>query len=116
MLILWCFLRLGHGTCTDFETKAPFNQTATEAQLTFAKIFVPPIAARLNADLAPTVLSIAETIQIMELCPFNTVASPEGAISPFCNLFTSDEWNSYNYYSTLGKYFRYQNLHVLVYR
>ena len=102
------FLRLGHGTCTNFESSAPYNQTAIEAQLKFANVFVPPIAARLNADLAPTVLSIAEVIQLMELCPFSTVANPGGAVSPFCSLFTTDEWHSYDYYSTLGKYFLYQ--------
>lgn len=114
ILILWPYLRLGHGTCTDFESTAPFNQTAIEAQLIFAKIFVPKIAARLNADLAPVVLSIAETIQIMDLCPFSTVASPEGAVSPFCSLFTTDEWHSYNYYSTLGKYSRYRESFTLM--
>lgn len=72
--------------------------------MTFAKVFVPPIAARINADLAPTVLSISEVIQLMELCPFSTVADPEGRVSPFCGLFTTDEWHSYNYYSTLGQY------------
>lgn len=43
----------------------------------------------------------------MDLCPFNTVASPIGAISPFCNLFSRDEWRQYDYYQTLGKYYGY---------
>jgi len=44
---------------------------------------------------------------MMDLCPFNTVASPTGEISPFCSLFTESEWHSYNYYQTLGKYYGY---------
>lgn len=48
-----------------------------------------------------------ETIFIMDLCPFNTVASPTGAISPFCTLFTRAEWRQYDYYQSLGKYYGY---------
>lgn len=43
----------------------------------------------------------------MDLCPFNTVASPTGDISPFCDLFTASEWQQYDYYQTLGKYYGY---------
>lgn len=43
----------------------------------------------------------------MDLCPFNTVANPDGAVSPFCDLFTADEWRQYGYYQTLGKYYGY---------
>lgn len=101
------YTSLNHGLCTDFETKPPYNTIASAAQKNFASIFLPPITARLNADLAPVVLSATETIYIMDLCPFNTVASPIGAISPFCNLFSRDEWRQYDYYQTLGKYYGY---------
>lgn len=43
----------------------------------------------------------------MDLCPFNTVASPTGAISPFCSLFSQGEWRQYNHYQSLGKYYGY---------
>ena len=43
----------------------------------------------------------------MDLCPFNTVADPASAISPFCVLFSSDEWHAYNYYEALDKYYGY---------
>ena len=42
---------------------------------------------------------------IMDLCPFETVASPTDHFSPFCNLFTQEEWQQYDYYETLGKYY-----------
>lgn len=102
MLILPNCLRLDPITCTAFRTKAPYNETQIEAQNKFANVFVPPIAARLNKALAPTVLNIVETIYIMDLCPFDTVADPKGAISPFCHLFTQNEWHQYSYYQTLG--------------
>lgn len=42
----------------------------------------------------------------MDLCPFETVASAGGdTISPFCALFTASEWDYYNYYQTLGKWY-----------
>lgn len=34
----------------------------------------------------------------------STVASPTGEISPFCALFTDEEFIEYNYYGTLDKY------------
>jgi len=34
---------------------------------------------------------------MMDLCPFNTVASPNGTISGFCALFTEEEWHQYGY-------------------
>jgi hypothetical protein len=49
-------------------------------------------------------------VHMMDLCPFNTVASSAtnaSAISPFCGLFTSAEWASYDYYQTLGKWYGY---------
>lgn len=103
ILILPNSLRLDPTTCTAFRTKPPYSKTQDEAQATWANIFVPPIAARLNAALKPTVLNITETIYIMDLCPFSTVGDPKGVISPFCDLFTVDEWHQYSYYQTLGK-------------
>ena len=35
------------------------------------------------------------------------MASPLAAVSPFCHLFTLDEWKHYNYYQSLGKYYGY---------
>ena len=43
----------------------------------------------------------------MDLCPFNTVASPTTQISPFCDLFSAFEWRQYDYYQALGKYYGY---------
>ncbi|OTA36563.1 hypothetical protein BTJ68_03653 [Hortaea werneckii EXF-2000] len=36
-------------------------------------------------------LSVIETVYMMDLCPFETVAHPTGAISQFCDLFTEQE-------------------------
>ena len=95
---------LNHGLCTSFEDG--FDSTiAGGAQATWAKIFTPPITARLNANLPGANLSMTQTIYMMDLCPFNTVANPLGIVSQFCGLFEESEWKSYDYYQSLGKYY-----------
>ena len=95
---------LNHGLCTDFEDGAD-SKIGSAAQATWAGIFTPPITARLNTNLPGANISATETISLMDLCPFNTIASPTGKISPFCDLFTVNEWHQYDYYESLGKYY-----------
>ena len=98
---------LDHGLCKSFED-LPAYELGKQAQEIWQDIFTPPITARLNANLPGANLSSQETIFFMDLCPFNTVAAPlDGEISPFCNLFTTDEWRQYDYYESLGKYYGY---------
>lgn len=97
---------LNHDLCTEFEN-GTWSEIGDNAQGIWAKSFIPPIQARLNAALQGANLSIAQTIYMMDLCPFNTVASDDGTISAFCALFTDSEWHSYNYYETLNKYYGY---------
>lgn len=99
---------LNHDLCTDFEN-GPDSDIADEAQSTWANIFAAPIRDRLNAGLPGANLTIQQTVYMMDLCPFNTVASHNGAISPFCNLFTEEEWHQYGYYETLNKYYGYSH-------
>lgn len=100
---------LNHELCTVFED----STTGNDAQSTWSSIFVPPITARLNKNLPGTNLSDTDAISIMDLCPFNTVASPSGTISEFCHLFTPLEWRQYDYYQSLGKYYGYGNGNAL---
>jgi hypothetical protein len=98
---------LNHVLCTAFESGI-YSTVGAAASSAWEAVFVPPIQARLNANLPGANLSPDETIFMMDLCPFNTVASPGGnTISPFCDLFTDDEWASYDYYQTLGKWYGY---------
>ena len=95
---------LNHGLCTDFENGTDAD-TGSDAQAEWQASFTPPITARLNQNLPGANLSSTQTIYIMDLCPFNTVASPTGVISPFCALFSATEWHQYDYYQSLGKYY-----------
>lgn len=88
---------LNHEICTNFE-EGWYDSIAEEAQAEWADIFAAPIRDRFNDNLPGANLSTIQTIYMMDLCPFNTVASDTGAISPFCDLFTDDEWHQYNYY------------------
>jgi hypothetical protein len=95
---------LDHGLCTEFESG--FDSTiAGSAQATWVSIFTPSITDRLNENLPGANFTNTDTIYMMDLCPFNTVADSEGFLSPFCALFTEDEWHAYDYYQSLGKYY-----------
>ena len=90
--------------CTAFENGTD-SEIGDDATAKWAQIFATPIQKRLNANLPGANLTLDETIYMMDLCPFNVVASPEGMESPFCALFTEQEWHQYNYYETLDKWY-----------
>ncbi|KAL8998704.1 MAG: hypothetical protein Q9169_002259 [Polycauliona sp. 2 TL-2023] len=98
---------LDHGLCTEFEDAILYNSIGSQAQQTFLATFLPTVLNRLNRDIPSVNLTAIDTINLFDLCPFMTVASPVGALSPFCHLFSSDEWKHYNYYQSLGKYYGY---------
>jgi len=92
-----------YGSCPAFESSIK----GKDARAAFAKTFVPKITSRLNSDLKGASLDTRQTISLMDLCPYDTVNSPTGEVSPFCTLFTQDEWASYDYYQSLNKYYSY---------
>jgi hypothetical protein len=97
---------LNHELCTNFEN-GTLSNIGSNAQAIWTKTFIPAITKRLNANLVGANLTDSQTISIMDLCPFNTMASTTGTISPFCNLFNATEWRFYDYYQSLGKYYGY---------
>ncbi|MCJ1381121.1 hypothetical protein MMC17_004230 [Xylographa soralifera] len=99
---------LHHEICTNFENGHQ-TDVGWEAQKQWVELFVPPIRARLNANLPGAELTASETIHFMDLCPFETVANPDGKISRFCFLFTEDEWHQFDYYQSLGKFYGFGN-------
>jgi hypothetical protein len=69
----------------------------------WAALFAPPIAARLNALAPGAHLSAADVPPLLSLCAFDTVAAARA--SPWCGVFTKDEFAAYEYYGDLGKYY-----------
>lgn len=95
---------LDHGLCTAFEDGVD-SEIGDDAQSIWMDVFTRNITARLNANLPGANLSATETVYMMDLCPFNTIADAEGKISEFCGLFTQDEWEDYDYLQSVGKYY-----------
>lgn len=110
---------LSHSLCTAFEA----DESGHEAQQKWASIFVPPIQTRLNTDMQGADLSAVEIINLMDLCPFETIACNNeagncndinrGHLAPFCALFTEAEWHQYSYFQSLGKFYGYGPGHPL---
>jgi len=98
---------LSNKLCTAF-TSGTYSRVGEEAASTWLEIFAPPIVDRLNKHLIGANLTTTDIPLIMDLCPFETVASQYGyTLSPFCNLFDANEWSSYDYYQSLGKWYGY---------
>ncbi|RFU28553.1 hypothetical protein B7463_g7773, partial [Scytalidium lignicola] len=93
---------LDHGLCKGFEDG---NDVSKAAQNIWTDIFAKPITARLNKNLPGANLTDHDTIILMDLCPFETVANAAGTVSEFCALFSEKEWHAFGYYQSLGKYY-----------
>ncbi|KAF4466185.1 3-phytase a [Fusarium albosuccineum] len=104
---------MSHGSCASFEgERVPDDgdQEGKNAELVWGERFLPEIRDRLNENLPGVNLTMEETIFMMDLCPFNIVNTPDGSgDSKFCDLFTKEDWRSYDYYMTLSKYYKYGN-------
>ena len=94
---------LSHDNCPAFEA-GPSHGLGYRAMQVFADKFVPPIQKRINSKLG-TDLSTTSVVNLMDMCPFDTLAHPTAKMSDFCHLFTTKEWHAYDYYQTLGKYY-----------
>ncbi|KAI0152394.1 phosphoglycerate mutase-like protein [Hypoxylon sp. NC0597] len=92
--------------CPAFENS---KRESDDRQDAWIEKIVPPLTERVNQNLPGANLSHEETIYMMDLCPFNTVANDKGKLSGFCYLFTVDEWLDYDYYQSLGKWYGYGN-------
>ncbi|KAF3035713.1 hypothetical protein E8E12_007490 [Didymella heteroderae] len=96
---------LSHDTCPAFENGA-YSDLGSNAQKAWSTKFAPTIQKRINGALG-TNLTTSSIINLMDLCPYDTIATLSTTRSPFCQLFTEDEWHSYDYYQTLGKFYGY---------
>jgi hypothetical protein len=97
---------LNHGSCPAFES-GPAASLKYEKQQVWKEIWVTPITKRLNSKLPGAELTLDETIYMMDLCPFTTVARPSAESTDFCRLFSEDEWRGYDYFGTLDKWYGY---------
>ena len=76
----------------------------TKVQLKeFVDTAVRYIATRLNGGAPGANLTAQDAYAIMHLCPFDTVAKE--MISPFCGLFSEEDFNVYEYAGDLAKFY-----------
>lgn len=96
---------LDHGSCPSFEE----SKLGDEVVANFTQLFVPSIRKRLLDHLPGVNFTVSDVVSLMDMCPFDTVArTPDASeLSPFCALFTTEEWTQYNYMQSLGKYYGY---------
>ena len=69
----------------------------------FVEIAAEDIAARLNSGAPGASLTTHDAYTIMRLCPFDTVAKE--VVSPFCGLFSEDDFKMYEYAGDLGMFY-----------
>jgi len=99
---------LNHGLCTAFESKKKNGGIGAQATSNFTNVFAPPITARLNTQLVGANLTNDDTVNLMNICTFATVAEETAnPLSPFCNLFTTSEWKSFNYLASITKFYNF---------
>ncbi|KAG6003677.1 hypothetical protein E4U43_000889 [Claviceps pusilla] len=103
---------LDHGNCKAFED-ARHSSLAGEQKNAWREIWATPIMNRLNKQLPGANLSLDDAISMMDLCPFNTVTSVKTRLSPFCRLFSRSEWEGYEYYESVDKWYAYGPGHPL---
>lgn len=96
---------LSHDACPAFDD-GPYSDLGSAAQKAWSTKFVPPIQKRINSALG-TNLTASSIVNLMDLCPYDTISTLNTTRSPFCQLFTDNEWHSYDYYQSLGKFYGY---------
>ncbi|KAG9126995.1 hypothetical protein FRC07_001075 [Ceratobasidium sp. 392] len=89
-------------TCDAAEKLDP--EPGDIASQKWISIFVPPITRRLNRLLPGANLNDNNTVSLMSLCGFDTAAK-NGSASPWCGVFSKDEFKSYEYSVDLEKYY-----------
>ncbi|KAF7320657.1 Phytase [Mycena chlorophos] len=90
----------------------PNAGTSTAQTTTWLSIFAPPITHRLNLAAPGAGLLDGDTYALMSLCAFHSVAAATArgsaltlVLSPFCELFTDEEFADFEYAMDLDKYY-----------
>ncbi|KAF2766985.1 phosphoglycerate mutase-like protein [Teratosphaeria nubilosa] len=90
--------------CTNYED-GPDSDINKDARKTWRDQWIKPVRTRVNDNLVGADLSKDQIIYLMDLCPFESIATTNGTISQFCSLFNETEWTYYDYYYSLDKWY-----------
>ncbi|KAF7980799.1 hypothetical protein HWV62_36879 [Athelia sp. TMB] len=66
------------------------------------EIFATSIVERLRAAAPGAQVELKDVVWLMALCPLDALA--KGMVSPFCDMFTREEFEGFEYYEDLGEY------------
>jgi hypothetical protein len=101
----------GYDKCNDFKIQGNItlddancpNAVDGDESAEWQSIFATPITARLNAAAPGANLTNDDTLILMDLCPFHVLVT--GKPSPFCALFSEKEYESYEYFYDVDKFY-----------
>jgi len=92
------------GNLTLNDGMCPNSIEADEESKTWLKIFAPSLTERLNSAAPGAHLKNKDVHNLMSLCPFHSQVTM--APSPFCGLFSEDEFSEgYEYHADLSKFY-----------
>jgi len=81
------------------------NSYGDVAEANWLKVFAKPIAARINNALSPPAnISGADITNLISLCSFDSHKGQEWEKSPWCDVFTEQEFQGNEYYYDLSKF------------
>jgi len=85
-------------------SRCPNAKGHNEPGRTWRDKFAPPIVERINGAAPGAELENDDAVELMPLCAFETLFHETP--SPFCSLFTTEEWQAREYYDDLLKYYK----------
>ena len=84
--------------------QCPSAESIKEPGEAWRDMFIPPILERFKKAVPGANLDNDDVAELMPLCAFETLF--HGTASPFCGLFTTEEWLAREYYDDLLKYYK----------
>jgi hypothetical protein len=99
-----CSLSSSKANNTLDGSRCPNAKGHNEPGRTWRDKFAPPIVERINGAAPGAELENDDAVELMPLCAFETLFHETP--SPFCSLFTTEEWQAREYYDDLLKYYK----------
>jgi hypothetical protein len=97
------FLIAFQGNLTLDDNMCPKAGNGDAESKSWLDIYAPPIKKRLNSAAPGAKLSDKDIYNLMSLCAFHTQSTM--APSPFCGLFTLEEFSGFEYFGDVDKFY-----------
>ena len=90
-------------TCLNYRSDRSGHDLGPSKLLEWQSVYLPPIAESLRTIAPDVTFTVHELYTMQEICGFETLAR---GYSPWCDLFTQDEWRDFEYARDLLHYYR----------